>query len=224
LNRCVGGTLQKFVIVRHIVPIVWPIQKGTNLTQNEFTTLKEVGFSFDCFHKSNTWILFGSQSSCSSNSHVHVVVNCPSVVRPSNVNCWPRTHGGKKVKQPLVLKLTQEHTSNWKTGILLLLCTVFPVVDVPLLGYGRISNILSYDKQYNVTIGNFPRCSCVYFVTMLAGSLGGLRTYAQCKHVYHVLQSIMFCGFTKDFIHYYTWSWDEVQCSLQRFKVLGLQW
>ncbi len=33
------GTTQKFVIVIPIVPIVWPIQEGTNLTQKEVTTL-----------------------------------------------------------------------------------------------------------------------------------------------------------------------------------------
>jgi hypothetical protein len=105
LNRCIDGTLQKFVIVRHTVPTIWPIQEGIYLTQNEFITLKEAGFSFYCLCKSNVRSLFGSQSSCSSNSHVPVGVSCPSVVRPSNVNCWPTTHGGKKVKQPLVLKL-----------------------------------------------------------------------------------------------------------------------
>jgi hypothetical protein len=52
----------------------------------------------------------------------------------------------------------------------------------------------------------------VYFVAMLA--LGGLGTYVQCKHVYHILQLIMFCGFMEDFIHYCMWNWDVVQCLL----------
>jgi hypothetical protein len=43
------------------------------------------------------------------------------------------------------------------------------------------------DKRYDVTIGNFPKCSCVYFVIMLVGSLGDCGVYVQCKHVYHVL-------------------------------------
>jgi len=68
----------------------------------------------------------------------------------------------------------------------------------------------SDDQRYKVTIGNFPRCSCVYFVKMLAGSLGACGVYVHCKHVYHVLQTIMFYGFTEEFIHHYTWSWDEV--------------
>jgi hypothetical protein len=52
-----------------------------------------------------------------------------------------------------------------------------------------------------VTIGNFLGCSCVYFVTMLAGSLGGHGVYVQCKRVHHILQMIMFYGFTEESIH-----------------------
>jgi hypothetical protein len=47
LNHCVSGTTQKYAVVRPSVPIVWPIQEGTDLTQKEVTTLEEVGFSFD---------------------------------------------------------------------------------------------------------------------------------------------------------------------------------
>jgi len=43
------------------------------------------------------------------------------------------------------------------------------------------------DQKYDVTIGNFPRCSCVYFVRMLVGSLGGHGVYVHYKHVYYVL-------------------------------------
>jgi hypothetical protein len=49
---------------------MWSIQKDTNLTQNELTTLEEARFSFDCLRKSNAQSLFGFQSSYSSNSHV----------------------------------------------------------------------------------------------------------------------------------------------------------
>jgi hypothetical protein len=38
---------------------------------------------------------------------------------------------------------------------------------------------------------------------MLASSLSGRGAYVQCKHVYHILQMIMFYGFMEDFIHYY---------------------
>jgi hypothetical protein len=58
------------------------------------------------------------------------------------------------------------------------------------------------DNQYDVIISNFLGCSCVYFVKMLVGSLGARGAYVQCKHVYHILQMIMFYGFIEEFIHY----------------------
>ncbi len=73
-----------------------------------------------------------------------------------------------------------------------------------------------------MTIENFPRFSCVYFVTMLVGFLGGHGVYVQCKHVYHVLQPIMFCGLMEEFVHHCTWNWDEVQCLLKYSKVFEL--
>jgi hypothetical protein len=104
LNHCVGR-MWKFVVVRPIVPIVWPIQEGTNLTQKEATTLEEAWFCFDCLHKNNTQSLFGFQSFGSSNSHLHAV-SCHSLVRPFDASCWPTTNGGKKVKRPFVFKIT----------------------------------------------------------------------------------------------------------------------
>jgi hypothetical protein len=61
-----------------------------------------------------------------------------------------------------------------------------------------------------VTIGNFLGCSCVYFIKMLVSFLGGRGVNVHCKHVYHILQTIMFCGLMEDFIHSDNWSWDEV--------------
>jgi hypothetical protein len=132
------------------------------------------------------------------------------IVRAADACCWPTTHGGKKVKRPSIFKITQQHTNNWEANILLTQCTIFPVVDVPLPGYGRIYNIFSDDQKYDVTIGNYLGCSCVYFVKMLACFLGGHGVYVHYKHVYHTLQMVMFCGFTKKFIHHCTWSWGDI--------------
>ncbi len=41
----------------------------------------------------------------------------------------------------------------------------------------------------------FPKNVHVYFVTMLVAFLGNHGAYVQCKHVYHILQAIMFDGF-----------------------------
>jgi len=119
-------------------------------------------------------------------------------VRPSNASCWPIIHGGQKVRRPFVFKITQQHTNNWETSRLLLQCIVFLTIDVLPPRYAQIYNILFDDNQYDVTIGNFHGCSCVYFVKMLASSLGAHGAYVQCKHVYHILETIMLCGLTKE--------------------------
>ncbi len=54
-----GGTILKFAVVRLVVPTIWPIQEGINLTQKEATTPKEVGFSFDHLRKNSAQSLFG---------------------------------------------------------------------------------------------------------------------------------------------------------------------
>ncbi len=175
-NYCISGIEWKFVVVRLIVIIVWPIQEGTNLTQKEIMTLEEVGFSFGPLCKNNPWSLFGSHSFSLSNSHV-LAINCDSLVRLIDVSCWPTTRGGKKLRQPSVFKITQHHTINWEVSMLFLQCTISLAFDVSPLGYGRIYNVLSDKQWYNTTIGNFLGCSCVYFVTMLASSLGGRGAY-----------------------------------------------
>jgi len=69
---------------------------------------------------------------------------------------------------------TYEQLGSWKD---IFLMHHFPVVDVPPPRYGRIYNILSNDNQYDIIINNFPGCSCVYFVKMLAGFLGAHGAY-----------------------------------------------
>ncbi len=73
------------------------------------------------------------------------IVSCHNHVKPSNVNCWPTIHNGRKVKQPSMFKITQ-HINNWEVGRLFFQCTTFLVVDVPPFGYGQIDNIFSDDN------------------------------------------------------------------------------
>jgi hypothetical protein len=72
-------------------------------------------------------------------------MSCHSLVRSYDASCWPIIHGGKKVKQLSVFKLTQR-TNNWEVNILLLQCIVFPAIDVPPPGYGQIYSIIYDDK------------------------------------------------------------------------------
>jgi hypothetical protein len=83
LNHCVHGITQKYVVARPLVPIVWPIQEGIDLIEKEATTLKEMGFSFDCNHVRS---LFGSQSFNSNISHVPIM-NAHNIVWLIDASC-----------------------------------------------------------------------------------------------------------------------------------------
>jgi hypothetical protein len=137
---------------------------------------KKGGFSFDHLCRNNTWSLFGFQSSSSSNSYVPAM-SCHNLVRSFDASCWPKTCGDKKVKWLSVFKITQQHMNNWEASKLIIQCIVFPVVNVPPPRYGWIYNKFFYDNKYDVIVGNFPGCSCVYFVKMLANSLGAHAAY-----------------------------------------------
>jgi hypothetical protein len=139
-----------------------------------------------------------------------LIVYWQNLVMLVDVACWPMTCGGKKVKWPSKLNLTQQHTNNWEARKLFLPCTMFLLIDVLPLEYGWIYDVLSNEKHYHVTMGNYLSCSCLNFVTMATHSLGGHGAWVQCKHIYHVLLTIMYCGLTKDFVHYCMWSWEEV--------------
>ncbi len=99
-----------------------------------------------------------------------------------------------------------------------------PHVDVQPPKYARIYNILSNHKRFYVTIGNYPFCYCIFFVIMSTIFLGGCETWVQCKHMYHILQNIMYCGQSKKFIHFPIWSWDKIQWLLTCAKTFESQW
>jgi hypothetical protein len=123
-----------------------------------------------------------------------------------------------------VFKLTQQHTNNWEVSKLLSLVIVLPLVDVQPLGYGQIYNIFSDHKCFDVTIGNYLGCSRIYFVVILATFLGGRGAWVQCRHLYHILQNIMYYGWTKKFIHYPMWIWDMFHHLLAHVKARETQW
>jgi hypothetical protein len=97
-------------------------------------------------------------------------------------------------------------------------------MKVPPLRYGQIYKITfgltQPIKQYEVTIGNFPTCTCLDFIRMMANSLGDCGKWAHCKHLYLILQDVMHCGQIEDVIHFPTWSWNEVQKLTSRARAI----
>jgi len=57
---------------------------------------------------------------------------------------------------------------------------------------------------------------CLDFVAMISNSLGQQGKWVPCKHMYYVLQHVMFYGQFESFIHFLTWNCDEVCHLLNR--------
>jgi hypothetical protein len=91
---------------------------------------------------------------------------------------------------------------------------------IPHPGYGCI---VTFDsgaplkvKQYLITIGTFPECSCEYFKDMATKSLGRRGGWASCKHLYFVFTVIGSLKSERDaFIHVPTFSFNEVKQILE---------
>jgi hypothetical protein len=73
---------------------------------------------------------------------------------------------------------------------------------------------LQIKGNIKLQLGTSPVYICMDFVTMLLGSLGKHKKWVPCKHMYYVLQHVMFCDRFENFIHFSTWNRDEVCCLL----------
>jgi len=144
---------------------------------------------FDSKCRKNPWSLFRGEPSTSSNFQVPSTFT-PNVIRPIDASSWPTSHCGKKVRRPLVFKLTKQHTNNWDASKLLSPSIGLPLVDVHPLGYGRIYNIFCGHKHFDVSIGNHPCCFCIYFIVISTASLGRHGAWVQCKHMYPLQQKV----------------------------------
>jgi hypothetical protein len=127
---------------------------------------------------------------------------------------WPESHNSKTIWWVLTLKLLMPQTNRLEASQTLE-AILLPPTEVLSPRYGHIY-IVNFGqpptiKHYVAMIGNFPTCICIGFITMMASSLGGHGKWVHCKHLYYILQNVMYCGQTKDFIHFPTWSWNEVQ-------------
>jgi hypothetical protein len=117
--------------------------------------------------------------------------------------------------------------NKWEVGHVLV-TQILPPINVPLLSYGWIyrviSSLIENCKQYEVMIDNFLTCTCIDFVSMFIGSLGGYGKWVHCKHLYYILQILMFYGLMETFIHHPIWSWDEVHKLTSQTRTIEVEY
>jgi hypothetical protein len=101
-------------------------------------------------------------------------------------------------------------------------CKVLKYLKVPPSGYGIVYIVhtpgsIAKQQLYEVTIGDFPACTCIDFVSMKASALGnGKKKWICCKHIYFILQRFMECTLEDKFVHCPAWTFNEVQMLLAR--------
>ena len=70
----------------------------------------------------------------------------------------------------------------------------------------------SNEKVYNITLCNFPSCTCPHYGSMNGASIGKRGMYINCKHLYYIFRCLCKLDYKKDtFIHAPTLNWDEVK-------------
>ena len=101
-------------------------------------------------------------------------------------------------------------------------CTILKYVNVPSPGYRAVLTVItpgSLDKKglYEVSISNFPACTCKNFKFMSTRALGNKKQkWMPCKHLYFLLQEHFSCTEEDVFIHCPRWTPNEVKLLLRR--------
>jgi hypothetical protein len=97
---------------------------------------------------------------------------------------------------------------------------------VPSSGYGIVYTVhtpssIAKQQLYEVTVGDFPACTCIDFISMKASALGNGKKWICCKHIYFILQRFLGCTSEDKFVHCPAWIFNEVQMLLARAKVIS---
>jgi hypothetical protein len=181
VNGCVS-TRSRWILYYPPIPDIWPIKVGTNLSQVEVEGLEAASFKFD----------YGKRE---EKRQDHVQATCESsLVHPLP----PKGSGDIRPKMRdnrpfwFVAKPSPEHISKMALakGIE---CKVLRYQKVPSLGYGIVYTVhtagsIAKQQLYEVTVGDFPACTCIDFISMKASALGNSKKKWICyKHIYFIL-------------------------------------
>jgi hypothetical protein len=95
------------------------------------------------------------------------MVLLPHVYKPLDLNFWPKSRYGKKIRCPNTFKLSNLQENKWEVGRILEVTLLTPS-NIPPPIYARIYHLLSglpkNHNQYEVTINDYSTCSCTDFL------------------------------------------------------------
>ena len=205
------GTRSRNIMHYPTIPEKWPVKAGTNLTQAEVLGLEAAGFKLE-----DGEVGVG-QSSDLTLLHEEVAIE----PRPPTTSGDYRPTSRDNKPFRYVSEPSPEHFSKLDKSKHIE-CTIVKFVKVAAPGYGIIYTIhtpgsVARQQLYEVTIGDFPACTCMDFISMKTSALGrGKKKWILCKHLYFILQRYMGCTAEDVFIHCPAWTFNEVQMLLDR--------
>jgi hypothetical protein len=209
IECCVKGTKRKWVHSRPDIPSIWPVKIGTNLSKKEILDLESAGFQLPQRIVISPRRLFGTEE---------LPFNLASFPTPASIDDCPKTRSGKSIRRNNNAPNTKQ--ANNCASALTLKGQIRKVTMIPHPGYGCIVTLDSRAppkvKQYLITIGTFPKCSCEFFKDMATKSLSRRGGWASCKHLYFLFTIIGSLKSERDaFIHAPTFSFNEVKQILE---------
>jgi hypothetical protein len=183
IERCVKGTIRKWVQSRPDIPSIWPVKIGTNLSTKEILDLESAGFQLPQRVVISPRRLFGMEE---------LPFNLASFPTPASADDCPKTRLGKPIRRNNNTPSTKQ--ANNCVSSFTLKGQIRKVTMIPHPGYGCIFTLDSGAppkvQQYLITIGIYLECSCEYFKDMATKSLGKRGGWASCKHLYFVFTII----------------------------------
>jgi hypothetical protein len=209
IERCVKGTIRKWVQSRPDIPTIWPVKIGTNLSTKEILHLESVGFQLPQYAVISPRRFFGMEE---------LPFNLATFPTPTSPDECLKTRSGKSIRRYNNAPTTKQ--ANNCASSLTLKGQIRKVTMIPHLGYGCIVTLDSGAppkvQQYLITIGTFHECSCEYFKDIATKSLSKHGRWASCKHLYFVFTVI---GSLKSeryaFIYAPSFSFNEVKQILE---------
>jgi hypothetical protein len=209
IERYAKGTKRKWVQSRPDIPSIWPVKIGTNLSKREILDFESAGFQLPQRAVISLRRLFGMEE---------LPFNLASFLTLASADDCPKTRSGKSICRNNNAPSMKQ--ANNCTFTLTLKGQIRKVTMILHLGYGCIvtfdSGTPSKVRQYLITIGTFPECSCAFFKDMATKSLGRCGRWASCKHLYFVFTVIGSLKSKRDaFIHAPTFSFNEVKQILE---------
>ena len=230
LQACIKDTRSRSIVHYPMLPHVWPVQRGTNLIQAEVDDFEASRFSL-C---SRVAELLGAESDLPSDvlsdvapnplsSTVDVQPINPELIRSPAISDGDRRpkHGNGKLFCCVAMP-SRDHYLKMESSRSIE-CTVLKSMMVPEPGHGVVftvitSSSISKKELYEVTISDFPSCTCRGFRYMCASVLGNpSKKWILYKHLYFILQIRMYCTADDSFIHCPAWTANEVRLLMGRW-------